>query len=1051
MANIHTRYPERTLLKNKLNALASTLEKQVAASDVVTREAYLREAARMISTLYKQLNKPLFKPERILPEISPDKNQFNNIFQTISDDLTVLFQEYENLEGLVLGNFNYIQSSITRLNRRIKDVSSKVGDYTLYTNDVIGDALYFKDSFTNTSRISLNSDFLNTDQCEINQVEGITTLPIDRNVQSRIDISISPTINPNSNGVKGNNQDIKAISKQDNLDIILDGNPDTWFEYERVVTTDDGVPLVLDITLNLGNPKVVNFIQVNPNNFGTQNNIVIERIETSIDGKSYINVKDEIPITGFLTEDETNIFTLAPSTSKFAGQGFYTFTPRKAKYLHFTFIQNAPILIQTISGPKYRYAIGIRDIEAHAFAYKNAGELVSIPIVPGDEIKKVVLQTGQNPAGTSQLVSIDHRLSPDGGLTWHSITPKDYQTTDISAAPKLLDFNGFLDTTIKTASPVISMLYKTVMSKNTDAFKEGALTQITGQTNELHTITSSLPAKISLQNKPLPNSVTLVDPAFGSCGKTDAKYIVALGTGKEISIQLPWKNISKDTTRNPNGDGGYTISEVDPQIVTVGGVQWKRVDRRSGSSTNDEVYEFDYTNGILKLGAGVTTSGVAVATPGLNVPIELRFTAERLTPSVTPNNHKAELNFGTNTDKSSFKLVRWDAKTYTSFVIPRKTTVVRLPVQWLTTDKVTISDTSIYVTEKGFIDGVTELSASTDYSIDRDNGIIYSKTSSSETKDTTVSFYYKPRTELTTDDWEFVTSKKGIRNAISILDSGWSTIPIKDEEVRINTKIVELGNPAIVTGTVKFTLPSGITKGSKTSPIDPFQSEVAHIDGYTEFTSNINTREKVVLTGTSPNHVLTLSVVPVNSPTSFPITFSNKTLFTTEVFTTPTADGQYQIIYASKQVKLYYSKTLPSDLGSVSYAFADPTKDSTGTYSIDYKKGRVYTYNTIPAGFGNPKISYDYTHYEASYDIARIVDPTDFTVNYINGTIAIKDKEILSNRRVSGGDTRAGIGKLYQVAYDYAVEERTDIAELEPFFSPILRDYALKILTKGNL
>src|SRR5690606_17616470 len=247
-------------------------------------------------------------------------------------------------------------------------------------------------------------------------------------------------------GTPGNNQEVNASWNGD-LSTILDNNADTWFEYEQVVSKNlkSVDPLILDITVNLGTEQVINYIRINPNNFGTKTIIQIENIETSIDGQTYISVKDDVPIDGLETDDEENIFTLSPSTSKYAGQGIYSFTPRKVKYIHFIFKQDEAYVINTPTGEKLRYAIGLRDIEMRGYHYLNEGEVVSREFsIIGQQIRKIALDTNQNPNEESPLGSIEYYVSADSGQTWNQIRPKYFNAgaNQANLIPEILDYNG---------------------------------------------------------------------------------------------------------------------------------------------------------------------------------------------------------------------------------------------------------------------------------------------------------------------------------------------------------------------------------------------------------------------------------------------------------------------------------------------------------------------------------------------------------------------------------------------------------------------------------
>ena len=388
-SNKHLVSDDTQLLRERLNQLSSKLQGSLASIELQTQEEYLAEAIRVLQSFYKNLDTPRTETPDIKQDDLPDWDIYDTLWNQLLEDLTVIFAELENVETLTVANFNYITTESNRLTARLKAVSSKLGDYILYSTNPTKDAIFFKDSFNDLSKVEVLSPLLNKQQCEINQDEGIVTLPINYEADSLIRVTETPVINPDSNGVIGNNQELGADYNGD-IDVILDNNPDTWFEYERVVlpTSDDKEPLVLDMTINLGEEKVINRIRINPNNFGTKTVIQVEAIDTSLDGQVYTSIKDDIPIADFVVEDEENIFSLAPSTSKYAGQGIYSFTPRKAKYVHVTLKQAEPYLVDTVAGERLRYAVGVRDITIRGLVYQNAGvisrnrKVACVPTIP---------------------------------------------------------------------------------------------------------------------------------------------------------------------------------------------------------------------------------------------------------------------------------------------------------------------------------------------------------------------------------------------------------------------------------------------------------------------------------------------------------------------------------------------------------------------------------------------------------------------------------------------------------------------------------------------
>lgn len=102
--------------------------------------------------------------------------------------------------------------------------------------------------------------------------------------------------------------------------------------------------LTVDITCYLEQAQNVNWISLNPNNFGRELYIDILSIQTSEDGKSFEELEGfddhEYDIT--LTREANSELiptlikdTLSPDKFKYAGQGVWSFAPRKVKAIRF--------------------------------------------------------------------------------------------------------------------------------------------------------------------------------------------------------------------------------------------------------------------------------------------------------------------------------------------------------------------------------------------------------------------------------------------------------------------------------------------------------------------------------------------------------------------------------------------------------------------------------------------------------------------------------------------------------------------------------------------
>ena len=178
-----------TLLKNKLDRLSVSIQNSTSFS---TKESYVAECARILQNFYKDLEGPYFNHEdarrdnTLLPTTNSIQNKlidydYNVIWDQVVNAMVILFLELENLESMSISNFNFAMTEGNRLISRLKSVSSKLGDYILYSKNTLSDAYLVRDSFNNLLKTDIQSPLLNKSECSINEEEGIITLPIKKN------------------------------------------------------------------------------------------------------------------------------------------------------------------------------------------------------------------------------------------------------------------------------------------------------------------------------------------------------------------------------------------------------------------------------------------------------------------------------------------------------------------------------------------------------------------------------------------------------------------------------------------------------------------------------------------------------------------------------------------------------------------------------------------------------------------------------------------------------------------------------------------------------
>lgn len=1012
MYNKYLRSPSSTLVANKLAALATQLQSAALPGGTLkyqTLESVTAEARKYLSLLAKDLSAPLFTPEPVLGDMEPEALKFNRDFNLVGSDLVTLFAEFENLEGVMTGNFDYMISKLNRLHGRMKEVEDLLTTYKQYILAGNKDSIYLGDTFANAEYT--DTELPSKDQLELDIEEGVITLPR-KQKQSKLTLTRTPIINKGSNGVLGNNEEVEAISHK-TLNNLLDGKSDTWVEYERVTAAPDGVALILDLTLVLDEDAIVNFAGINPYFFGAKGQIEVLKLETSLSGKEYRAIQDDMAL------EPRQKLILAPSSSKYAAQGLYSFLPRKIRYLHVVLSQKIPYIIKTVDNLyRQRYAIGLRDIWLEARSFKDEGEFISKAFTSSDEIRKVVIYPTYTPR--NKLVTLTHYISPDDGSSWFPIKEGSY-----------LDLNGSSDETIQTSSPVYSLRYRCVAKRHDDIFttaqqatSEDEVVAIT----ELHQPPTTTPFEITLAHSPLEEKVKLVDPSFGSRNIKETLYQISSGKGASGTVfQLPWINMKRSWAKEYSS-GAWRLVTTAPEQVYVDNVLWSQASL-AGSASTDEVYEINYILGQLKFGDG--TNGKA---PTSTAVISMMFTEERLFPGAKKP-HLALLEYPTVADPKQI-ILRAVAQPIAATTVLQKGAYEHVLLPYITGSGgygLTFSDTVVFATPQTFINGSLELTTAGDYSVDYDSGKLYSYSPTSSTVDTSVSYIYTPYESV---DFQVVNHKGGLANALQI--NTWVTLePAEPETIPTGVNYFNLENLAIAQGTLVFSAASAA-----------FAREVPFINGRDELLGVTQVTEEIssLSSGAYPANVSFTLSLPITTTSGFQVSFSDTQIFVTEKgsLAALTSTGDYYVNKTTSTitVRIAQAYTIP---GSVSYYFKDFTFNPAGRYSVNYPTGEIFCYTATSAGI---TITYQYTDYRVSYPISREVPQEDYEVD--DTILTISDREILRATQTSQY-TGSKASKFYQVSYEYIKSDESELVSLKEYYSPIMTQYFMKALPKGMI
>lgn len=1165
MTNKFTSPPPDELIRAKLQVLLETANRIYQEGGVALKEDILDAYNEAIGLFFDSFDSSILGVTYpIMPGMPADPVDYNVFSRAILYDLQVLFAEIGAIDRLVSSNFNSIVALKDRLLTVSRRIASKTADYLLYADPSLGDGFFFGDSFNSAAYLDLGSKLVDGDECLLNQEEGVVLLPLDGSPE-RVRIS-KYIINDSSNGELGNNQQI-GVSPHDSLEALGDGEPDTWVEYERVVSSASSTPLRLDITLVLYEPKIINHLHIVPVQFGTPSPVKIAKLETSVDGKEYLSVRDEIPISDFLSEDEEEIFELSGKTSKYSGEGYYSFLPRRAQYVHIVFEQYTPYAIETNNGARLRYAIGLKDINVYSRKFKSSGSIVSNRISVGGDAAKVSMWASENPIDISKLADIKHEISYNDGAVWVALQP---QGRDYSTYPEILNFNNADDGSISTGGEVNILRHKITMTRNPDAFSGNVtLKQEKLSTIDLVSVTGLSPFVLGLQNEPVSESVHVSIPVYGSfsCPRSrsnlSAQYlsppmdldfietVLPSTTVESIRFKLPYKDIPDLSQRvrvfvdgaqwsyasttienlaslttdsrvyflnqggrelqfvyiDDDGDkygkipgGGAKVQicldgDNPPLIKTESGYGLKLMGNSDGFKkyvgivtalsldTNVESIDDSGPFSVASLAepiAGTESYNVPAAQYSINLNAYLsQLTSEDSKQATTDiggdgsGDTSSDTSWGSippiyNSDPNTFLMVEYLPENH----------AVEMPASHILRSYHNLTDPSARIDGYvPFVDGESEFYSGaekirTRWTFDPYTGILYFGMCHRGNHPIVFKYSRRKFKVLSQSDWDYYkdpatgkvdTSRIVLKpsavyqfEVVKEVDAGFSSI----ELVQQNLPRHDWWAQKVVKGSLK--LSDGIIKDPTGLVISPV--EVKYVDGYTELQNAVSTSQ-MILAEAGGIHSFYLEQIDATHQLRGSLTFEpvieypqpiTSNQFITQVSTEAAVTDPGKWWVDTNATSATYGKVVvatgaTTDLRThlVKYQFEDTTngvnKDS--LYSIDYNRGVAYFATPLSAG---GKITFNVTIYSAFYNFSEVVSSENIK------SIEEKEKKIelevsYAEKFLKESSPQNPRPRFVKVGYDYYKKTDESLKDLEPYFSPICKDIAIRAITKDIL
>lgn len=400
---------------------------------------------------------------------------YNAFWSAVGQDLTALYKEAERIGKMVSDNHNYVTADIQGLLLQLKSANARLASYELYASSTDSSKRSLVENFNDISQIDIGSGSIQGAECAVDTVQGIVTLATKGSVLDGIitqnDVESITISTVNSNGVSyGDTALLKTVASGDFY----------LFQYEHTDLSFSEYRLVLDFTIKLKSPKILNYTRIVPNNYGTKTWPKILALDLSMDGIDQFSVRDAL-----LTDEENDTqFTLAPYTSNYAGEGRYSFLPMRAQYVHILIEQTSPYFdaIRNL----YRWAIGLKNIEIGGRQYVDSSQLVSKDYIIPQGISQVLIDANEFPrlayedGESTAPAEINHEISVDGGMTWKGISPSYMASAGIH--PEVIYINSVdgsgltegidhLNSTIESNA----IRYRVSMQKNPDLIPDPSL------------------------------------------------------------------------------------------------------------------------------------------------------------------------------------------------------------------------------------------------------------------------------------------------------------------------------------------------------------------------------------------------------------------------------------------------------------------------------------------------------------------------------------------------------------------------------------------------
>lgn len=229
------------LIEEKSQLLLGDLIKQYQQGEIKTVTELQYRLFIALEDLYTQIGKPTM--QKRLAWGPPMSDEYNQTMIEVYNDIKTLFSESKGMSVAVQESFEQVELERQMMNWQMNDIKDRLKDVGLKMEQAKGEVV-FRDSFLDAK--NFDQEMIELEPATVNTNEGVLSLTKIDAEEFREGATVRIL---EGNGFSGNTHQVRGIDGtykffgEDNMHFdllaMVDGNSDSWFEYESFLISDE--------------------------------------------------------------------------------------------------------------------------------------------------------------------------------------------------------------------------------------------------------------------------------------------------------------------------------------------------------------------------------------------------------------------------------------------------------------------------------------------------------------------------------------------------------------------------------------------------------------------------------------------------------------------------------------------------------------------------------------------------------------------------------------------------------------------------------------------